>query len=114
MRAGPRWLAVGAATLVPFVAGCTSSGDKPDAQGRMTVKGTVHSVQAPDGTQCWKFSSAKGKDYELQPAQVPVALLVDGEQATLLVKVRSSGGSFCKVGEIVDVVTVNPDSTPKG
>jgi hypothetical protein len=115
-RTSPRWLMVGAATLGMLVAGCSSGGDSPDAQGRITVQGTVHSVQASDGTQCWKFSSAKGKDYELQPAQVPVELLVDGQQVTLVAKPRSGGGSFCKVGTIIDVVTVNPEAPaqPKG
>jgi hypothetical protein len=98
-----------AVTAVAVMVGCSGGGDTPDAQGRVTMQGTVHSIQASDGTQCWQFVSAKGKNYELQPAQVPSDLLVDGISATVVAKPRSSGGSFCKVGEIVDVVSVNPE-----
>lgn len=97
-----------AATAAVLVIGCSAGGDRPDAQGRVTMQGTVHAVQASDGTQCWQFVSAKGKNYELQPAQVPSDLLVDGSTATVVAKPRSSGGSFCKVGEIIDVLSVNP------
>ncbi len=107
MHGAYRWMA--AVTAVAVMVGCSGGGDTPDAQGRVTMQGTVHSIQASDGTQCWQFVSAKGKNYELQPAQVPSDLLVDGISATVVAKPRSSGGSFCKVGEIVDVVSVNPE-----
>ena len=99
-----RWMmAAGAASIA---AGC-NTGDKVDAQGHLTMDGTVHSVQATDGTQCWKFVSAKGKDYELQPAQVPPELLIDGQAAQVVAKPRS-GGSFCNVGQIIDIVSETP------
>jgi len=101
-----RYTPVLAALLTLAVAGCNND-DKPDAKGQITMQGTVHAVQATDGTQCWKFQSAKGKDYELQPAQAPSELLVDGASATIIAKPRT-GGSFCKVGTIVDVVSLAP------
>lgn len=113
----PRFAPVAAAILTLAAAGC-SSGDVPDAKGQITMKGTVHSVQASDGTQCWSFKSAAGKDYELQPAQVPQVLLVDGQQATVVAKPRKGGGSFCKEaipgGTIVDIMTVTPEAAAAG
>jgi hypothetical protein len=109
MHRVPRYIPIVASLVTLAVAGC-SNADKPDAKGQITVKGTVHQSQSADGSECWKFSSAKGKDYELQPAQVPKDLLVDGAQATIVAKPREHGGSFCKVGTIVDVVSVTPES----
>lgn len=104
-----RFTPVVAAAVVTVAAAC-SSGDTADSKGQLTMKGTVHSSQSADGTQCWKFQSAKGKDYELQPAQAPADLLVDGQTMTIVAKPRTGGGSFCKVGTIVDVVSVAPAS----
>lgn len=87
-------------------AGCSNS-ERPDAQGQITMQGTVHQTTESDGTPCWQFTSAKGNNYELQPAQVPHDLLVDGEHATIVVKTRS-GFSYCKVGTLVDVVSASP------
>lgn len=105
MHGAFRWMVAAAAAGVAI--GC-NMGDKTDAQGRLTMDGTVHAVQGTDGTQCWQFVSAKGKDYELQPAQVPVDLLVDGQSVKIVAKPRASGGSFCKVGTIIDVVSETP------
>lgn len=106
----PLYTPVAAVLVVLAAAGC-NRGDTPDAKGDVTMKGTVHESQIGDGTQCWNFKSESGKDYELQPAQVPHELLVDGQAVTILAKPRKGGGSFCKVGVIVDVITVNPAST---
>jgi hypothetical protein len=94
--------AVGTLAVVMSVAGC-QNGDKTLANGDLGLTGTVHSVQATDGSQCWTLTSTSGKTYELQPAQAPQDLLVDGKQATITAKPRS-GGSFCKMGQIIDVV----------
>lgn len=106
MHSVARFAPVVAACLALAVAGCNSD-DKPDAKGQLTMQGTVHASQAADGTPCWEFQSAKGKAYELEPAQAPHELLVDGTQATIVAKPRT-GFSYCKVGTIVDVVTINP------
>ncbi len=106
MHSVARYAPVLAAFLALTVAGCSNE-DKPDANGHITMQGTVHASQAADGTPCWEFQSAKGKAYELEPAQVPSELLVDGAQATIVAKPRT-GFSYCKVGTIVDVVTLNP------
>lgn len=94
--------AVGTLVVVISVAGC-QKGDKTLANGDLGLTGTIHSVQATDGSQCWTLTSTSGKTYELQPAQAPQDLLVDGKQATITAKPRS-GGSFCKMGQIIDVV----------
>lgn len=93
---------VGTLVVVIAVAGC-QKGDKTLANGDLGLTGTIHSVQATDGSQCWTLTSTSGKTYELQPAQAPQDLLVDGKQATITAKPRS-GGSFCKMGQIIDVV----------
>ncbi len=90
--------------IVALATACSSSGDKQLSNGRLGLKGTIHSVQASDGSQCWQLVSSSGKQYELQPAQAPASLLVDGAQADIVAKPRS-GGSFCKVGQIIDVLS---------
>ncbi len=94
--------AVGTVVVMISMAGC-QKGDKTLANGDLGLTGTIHSVQATDGSQCWTLTSTSGKTYELQPAQAPQELLVDGKQATITAKPRS-GGSFCKMGQIIDVV----------
>ncbi|HEX8716660.1 MAG TPA: hypothetical protein VF722_06730 [Gemmatimonadaceae bacterium] len=88
--------------LILAVAAC-KSGEQKAANGDLMLHGTVHMVQSDSGGTCWKFQSTKGNSYELQPAQVPSTLLVDGATAVLEAKPRS-GGSFCNVGQIIDVV----------
>ena len=100
--------AVGTLVVEMSVAGC-QQGDKKLSNGDLGLTGTIHSVQASDGSQCWTLTSSSGKTYELQPAQAPQDLLVDGKQATITAKPRS-GGSFCKMGQIIDVVR---DTTAK-
>ena len=100
--------AVGTLVVVMSVLGC-QNGDKKLPNGDLGLTGTVHSVQATDGTQCWTLTSTSGKTYELQPAQAPQDLLVNGKQATITAKPRS-GGSFCKMGQIIDVLR---DTTAK-
>jgi hypothetical protein len=94
--------AVGTLMVVVSVVGC-QNGDKTLANGDLGLTGTVHSVQSSDGSQCWTLTSTSGKTYELQPAQAPQELLVDGKEASITAKPRS-GGSFCKMGQIIDVV----------
>jgi len=69
-------------------------------------------VTTADSATCWKFTSSKGKDYELQPAQVPSDLLVDNANAKLILKpLTGGGGSFCKLGPVVTVDSVDSVST---
>jgi hypothetical protein len=101
--------AVGTLVVVISVAGCSSGGDKHLPNGNLGLTGTVHEVQGSDGSQCWTLTSTSGKTYELQPAQAPQDLLVDGKQASITAHPRS-GGSFCKMGQIIDVLR---DTTAK-
>jgi hypothetical protein len=94
--------AVGTLVVVMSMVGC-SNGDKQLPNGNLGLTGTVHSVQGSDGSQCWTMTSASGKTYELEPAQAPQDLLVDGKQASITAHPRS-GGSFCKLGQIIDVL----------
>lgn len=100
--------AVGTLVVAISMVGC-QQGDKQLPNGDLGLTGTIHSVQGSDGSQCWTLTSMSGKTYELQPAQAPQDLLVDGKQATITAKPRS-GGSFCKMGQIIDVLR---DTTAK-
>jgi len=91
-------------------AACTGQEDKAP-NGDLKLQGTVHMVQATDGSTCWKLESSKGKTYELLPAQVPRAMLVDGAHAFLLAKPRT-GGSFCNLGQIIDVMQLDSMQAP--
>lgn len=94
--------AVGTLVVAISIVGC-QSGDKTLPNGNLGLTGTIHSKQASDGSQCWTLTSTSGKTYELQPAQAPQDLLVDGKEATITAKPRE-GGSFCKMGQIIDVL----------
>ncbi|HEX6533947.1 MAG TPA: hypothetical protein VF041_05075 [Gemmatimonadaceae bacterium] len=95
---------------VAAAAACT--GEEKGPNGTLKLHGTVHMVQSKDGGTCWKLESTKGKSYELQPAQVPHDILVDGARVSLLAKPRK-GGSFCNVGEIVDVTQLDSVTGPE-
>ena len=103
----------GAVTLVLLgLAACSSGEEKGPKPGELIVHGTVHMVTTADSATCWKFTSSKGKDYELQPAQVPSDLLVDNANAKLILKpLTGGGGSFCKLGPVVTVDSVDSVST---
>jgi len=98
-----------AVTLVLLgLAACSSGEEKGPKPGELIVHGTVHMVTTADSSTCWKFTSTKGKDYELQPAQVPNDLLVDNASAKLIIKpLAGGGGSFCKLGPVVTVDSVD-------
>lgn len=100
-----------AVTLVLVaLAACNSGEEKGPKPDELIVRGTVHMVTVvtgADSSTCWKFSSTKGTDYELQPAQVPNDLLVDNATAKLIIKPLQGGGSFCKLGPVVTVDSVD-------
>lgn len=98
-----------AVTLVLVaLAACNSGEEKGPKPGELIVRGTVQMVTGADSSTCWKFTSTKGKIYELQPAQVPNDLLVDNANAKLIIKpIVGGGGSFCKLGPVVTVDSVD-------
>jgi hypothetical protein len=97
------WTAGAAALVVISSVACSAGGDKL-VDGKLSMTGAVHKSQLADGTECWQFVSTSGKQYELQPAQAPKELLVDGQQTSIVAKPLSGGGSFCKVGTLISVV----------
>ncbi len=99
-----RWLPVALLTL----AACR--GEERGPNGELRVQGTVRSVQSEEGGTCWVVES-DGKKYELIPAQVPSDLLVDGAKATLTAKPRR-GFSYCKAGDLIDVMKVDSVQAP--
>ncbi|HEY9449040.1 MAG TPA: hypothetical protein VIQ60_04770 [Gemmatimonadaceae bacterium] len=107
-----RMMQGGCMMAITVLALTACKGEEKGPNGELRLHGTVHMVQSEEGGTCWKLSSSKGNDYELQPAQVPQALLGEGVQAVVMAKPRS-GGSFCKVGQIVDVTQVDSVTTPE-
>jgi hypothetical protein len=103
--------AAAALGAVVVMHGC-QSGDRV-VNGQMSMKGAVKQVQGSDSTPCWTFVSTSGKTYELQPGQAPHELLVDGQQAAIVAKPLTGGGSFCKVGQIISVISdsITPPKT---
>jgi hypothetical protein len=99
------------AIVLPLLVLVACGREERGPNGELKLRGTVHLVQTQEGGSCWKLESARGHAYELQPAQAPRDLLVDGVQAVVLAKPRA-GGSFCKVGEIIDVVKVDSVTGP--
>jgi hypothetical protein len=100
------------ALVLLVMAACNSGEEKGPKEGELKLHGTVHMVTTADSATCWKFSSTKGHDYELQAAQAPTDLLVDGASAVLVVTPLKGGGSFCNVGEVVSLVTVDSVNAP--
>lgn len=100
------------ALVLLVMAACSSGEEKGPKEGELRLHGTVHMVTTADSATCWKFSSTKGHDYELQPAQVPTDLLVDGASAVLIVTPLQNAGSFCNVGQVVNLVTADSIKAP--
>jgi len=97
-----------AVTLVLLgLAACSSGEEKGPKPGELIVHGTVHMVTTADSATCWKFTSSKGDGKERQAAQVPSDLLVDNANAKLILKPLAGGGSFCKLGPVVTVDSVD-------
>jgi hypothetical protein len=105
-RQPARGLARRLTVTLAVVALTACAGEERGPNGELVLRGTVRRVETADGGICWRLEAGRGKQYELQPAQVSPTLLVDGARAVVLAKPRS-GGSFCKVGDIVDVVRID-------
>lgn len=104
-----RLLALGGVAVgVTLLLACAPKGGTVQALAadEFRVSGTVSKSQV--GMNCWRFTGEDGKGYELRPDQAPAEVLVDGHAATLILKKRADLMSSCMVGEIVDVVRVEP------
>jgi hypothetical protein len=75
--------------------------------GELRVRGTIRFVDVEGG--CWQFRGRDGTTYELR--QAPDSILVDGTEATLVLRRRDDLASICQVGTIVDVERVESVST---
>lgn len=76
------------------------------AADEIRVQGKVKASQV--GVGCWQFVGDDGNNYELRKGQAPTTLFVDGTRATLVLRRRADLMSTCQVGQIVDVVRVEP------
>jgi hypothetical protein len=76
----------------------------PLASDEIRVAGTVKLSEV--GVGCWQLLVTDGTSYELRPGQAPATLLVDGKQATVVLRMRPDLMSSCQVGQIVDVVRI--------
>lgn len=79
------------------------------AADEIRVTGTVQ--KTPVGVNCWRFDDGAGKGYELRQGQAPAEALVDGKRLTLVLRRRADLVSNCMVGEIVDVVRIEPSES---
>ena len=70
------------------------------------ASGTVHAVNVEGG--CWRFDTQDGRHFEIVKAGAPTGLLVDGKQATLVLRPRPDLMSTCMIGPIAEVVRVEP------
>jgi hypothetical protein len=63
---------------------------------------TVRFVNVEGG--CWALDDRTGKRYE--PIALPPQFKADGKRVRVTLKPRPEMGSFCMVGEIVEIVTI--------
>ncbi len=76
------------------------------ATDEFRATGTV--TKTTVGANCWRFEAADGTGYELRPDQAPADVLSDGKRFTLVLRKRTDVMSTCMVGQIVDVIRVEP------
>jgi len=89
----PTWLGV---VLSLAILGCRL----PDDQVRVT--GTVQFVNVEGG--CWRVLGADGTSYE--PTNLSTAFRIDGLPVTLVLAPAKNAGSYCMVGELVDILSI--------
>jgi hypothetical protein len=63
------------------------------------IEGTVHHTQL-----CWLIQSTDGKSYE--PINLPREFAEEGLAVVACVKKRTDLGSFCMIGQIVEIVNI--------
>jgi hypothetical protein len=103
------WLARGAVAFeMTLLLACAPKGGTVAALAADEFRVTGMVSKSEVGANCWRFAGPDGKGYELRPDQAPAEVLVDGRSATLILKARSDLMSTCMVGQIVDVVRVEP------
>ena len=88
------WISI--ALSLALVMGCRL----PDDQFR--TNGTVQFVNVEGG--CWRVLAADGKSYE--PVNLSTAFRVDGLRVSMILTPAKNAGSYCMVGELVEVVSM--------
>jgi len=89
---------------------CALSTDS--STGELHIVGRVRFVET--GAGCWQVATRDGREYEIDADQAPASVLRDGLQVTLMVYVRETHASGCRVGTPVDVWRVMQVSEPGG
>ncbi len=79
--------------------------------GELHIVGRVRFVETDRG--CWQVAANNGTDYEIDADQAPATVLHDGAQVALVVYVRETHSSECRVGTPVDVWRVLQVDDPK-
>jgi len=67
------------------------------------ISATVRFVNVEGG--CWVLSTDAGKRYE--PIGLPAAFRQDGLRVSVTIRSRPDAGSFCMVGEIVELTSIS-------
>jgi hypothetical protein len=88
------WIGIGLS--LALVIGCRL----PDDQFR--IKGTVQFVNVEGG--CWRVLGGDGTSYE--PVNLATAFRVNGLQVSMILTPAKNVGSYCMVGELVEVVSI--------
>lgn len=98
-------------TLLGLVvlAACPPKGANMPALATDEFRATGTVTKTPVGANCWRFEAADGTGYELRPDQAPAEVLSDGKRFTLVLRKRTDVMSSCMVGQIVDVIRIEPD-----
>lgn len=82
-----------------LLASCGSDAFGP---GQPSLQATVRFVPIEGG--CWILDAGGGKRYE--PVGLPGAFRRDGLEVQAIVRLRTDLGSFCAVGQIVEVSSI--------
>lgn len=99
-------------TLLGLVvlAACPPKGANMPALAADEFRATGTVSKTPVGDNCWRFEATDGTGYELRPDQAPAAVLADGKRFTLVLRKRTDVMSTCMVGQIVDVIRIEPET----
>jgi hypothetical protein len=88
---------------------CAISTDS--STGELHIIGVVQYMETDGG--CWQVAASDGQTYELDADQAPASVLHDGMQVALVVYVRETHSTGCRVGTPVDVWRVVEVDDPR-
>jgi hypothetical protein len=94
-----RLVALAAVTALLASSGCELAATDPAVPG---ITATVTYLDVEGG--CWALTTRSGKRYE--PLHLPPAFRQDGLRVAVTLRQRPDVGSFCMVGQVVEVTSI--------